>query len=454
MTARPRTSSRKRGPGRPQGAVWEETRNHILETSLVRFSTGGFGDTAVSALASDAGVASALIYYYFGSKSGLFRSVVETARMRLKERLIAPILAVVAHQASLESRLTTLVSVLAHRGSDDIGLHRLILAGDLEADIPEVLAVRETIGEDIQRLYWAVAGLHEHGPENDQEHQLVATIELLVLGIWLFGMRRQGVERLPIVVQAFKDLLTGTLFEADHEHEPGVGTETRKETPTSSEALDDDAELEERLASIALQRFASSGYGKTSLKEIATLAGVTTGAIFHHFGSKAGLYRAAGALGIQRMVDRSSYSIAIANVRGVGSERVRVKEHFQSIGATVEDLVHNHWMGLRVQVDAELYPALVQMRDEWADALEQHYHSVTEGGQPASGSGEKAPAQEPLPVLLDVLTLGTSWYTVRHGTDAVKSALLGLERLIDGEKFPPPDTPAVKGRQPAVRSLT
>lgn len=432
MTTRPRTASRKRRPGRPQGAVWEETRRHILETSLLRFSTGGFGDTAVSALAGDAGVASALIYYYFGSKSGLFQSVVETARMRLKERVIAPILAVVAHQGSLEARLTTLVSVLAHRGGDDIGLHRLILAGDLEADIPEVLAVRETIGEDIQRLYWAVAGLQEHSPENDGERQLVGAIELLVLGIWLFGMRRQGVERLPIVVQAFKDLLAGTLFEADHEDEPRGSMETREERRRSSEALDDDAALRERLASIALQRFASSGYGKTSLKEIATLAGVTSGAIFHYFGSKAGLYRAAGALGIQRMVDRSAFS-ALADVRGVGSQRGRVKEHFQSIGATVEDLVDNHWMGLRVQIDAELYPALVEMRDEWADALEQHYHSVTGGREPTSGSGEKAPAQEPLPVLLDVLTLGTSWYTVRHGTDAVKSALLGLERLIGGE---------------------
>ncbi|SER38245.1 TetR/AcrR family transcriptional regulator, partial [Arthrobacter sp. OV608] len=358
----------------------------------------------MSALASDAGVASALIYYYFGSKSGLFQSVVETARMRLKERVIAPILAVVAHQGSLEARVTTLVSVLAHRGRDDIGLHRLILAGDLEAEIPEVLSVRETIGEDIQRLYWAVAGLNEHGPENDRERQLVATIELLVLGIWLFGMRRHGVERLPIVVQAFMDLLAGTLFVADNEDEPQEGTETREETRTSSEALDDDAALEERLASIALHRFASGGYGTTSLKEIATLAGVTTGAIFHYFGSKAGLYRAAGALGIQRMVDRSAYSIALANVRGEGKQRERVKAHFQSIGATVDDLVDNHWMGLRVQVDAELYPALVEMRDEWADALEQHYRSVTGGVEPSSGSGERVPAQEPLPVLLDVLT--------------------------------------------------
>ncbi|SER16857.1 hypothetical protein, partial [Arthrobacter sp. OV608] len=60
------------------------------------------------------------------------------------------------------------------------------------------------------------------------------------------------------------------------------------------------------------------------------------------------------------------------------------------------------------------------------------YRSVTGGVEPSSGSGERVPAQEPLPVLLDVLTLGTSWFTVRNGTDAAKSALLGLERLIDG----------------------
>lgn len=43
----------------------------------------------------------------------------------------------VAQQGSLEARLTSLVSVLAHERGDDIGLDRLILAGDLEANIPE-----------------------------------------------------------------------------------------------------------------------------------------------------------------------------------------------------------------------------------------------------------------------------------------------------------------------------
>src|ERR1700756_2784084 len=42
----------------------------------------------------------------------------------------------------------------------------------------------------------------------------------------------------------------------------------------------------------ARAQFAARGFSKAELGQIAAGAGLTTGAIYHHFGSKAGLFRA------------------------------------------------------------------------------------------------------------------------------------------------------------------
>ena len=127
LTTKVRAGTHKRGPGRPTSADSTATRARILDAALLRFSSGGFGSTSISALAADAGVTSGLLYYYFGSKSGLFSAVGEAARGQLDEKVIAPILALVAEHSSLETRLITLVTFLAHRAEQDSPLHRLIL---------------------------------------------------------------------------------------------------------------------------------------------------------------------------------------------------------------------------------------------------------------------------------------------------------------------------------------
>jgi AcrR family transcriptional regulator len=45
-----------------------------------------------------------------------------------------------------------------------------------------------------------------------------------------------------------------------------------------------------RLVEAALAEFARRGYDQVGVTEVATAAGVTVGSLYHHFGSKAGLY--------------------------------------------------------------------------------------------------------------------------------------------------------------------
>lgn len=58
------------------------------------------------------------------------------------------------------------------------------------------------------------------------------------------------------------------------------------------------------LVAQATQRFARQGYANVGLAEIVAAAGVTKGALYHHFGSKAGLFRAVVAQVQQGVADR------------------------------------------------------------------------------------------------------------------------------------------------------
>lgn len=57
----------------------EATRARILEAARVRFSRVAYDGVGLREIASDAGIDTALIPRYFGSKEGLFREIAETA---------------------------------------------------------------------------------------------------------------------------------------------------------------------------------------------------------------------------------------------------------------------------------------------------------------------------------------------------------------------------------------
>lgn len=54
----------------------------------------------------------------------------------------------------------------------------------------------------------------------------------------------------------------------------------------------DAAATREKILAAARAMFAAQGYANAAARDIAASAGVTVGALFHHFGSKSGLFRA------------------------------------------------------------------------------------------------------------------------------------------------------------------
>ncbi len=68
------TSPGRRRPGRPAGS--SDTRNRILSSARELFARNGIRNTSVRAVAAGAGVDSALVHHYFGTKEKLFAAAV------------------------------------------------------------------------------------------------------------------------------------------------------------------------------------------------------------------------------------------------------------------------------------------------------------------------------------------------------------------------------------------
>ncbi|MER6179624.1 TetR family transcriptional regulator [Streptomyces sp. NPDC001652] len=70
-------TSRRRG--RPPGTESADTRDRILAAAREEFSERGYEKTSVRGIAKAAGVDSALVHHYFGTKEQVFEAAVEVA---------------------------------------------------------------------------------------------------------------------------------------------------------------------------------------------------------------------------------------------------------------------------------------------------------------------------------------------------------------------------------------
>ncbi|GAB2955715.1 TetR family transcriptional regulator [Streptomyces pseudoechinosporeus] len=74
------TAPRRRGrPSRTQSGDAPATRDRILTAAREEFSERGYDKTSVRAIAKAAGVDSALVHHYFGTKEQVFEAAVEVA---------------------------------------------------------------------------------------------------------------------------------------------------------------------------------------------------------------------------------------------------------------------------------------------------------------------------------------------------------------------------------------
>jgi AcrR family transcriptional regulator len=71
------TNTGRRRRGRPAGT--SDTRDRILASARELFALNGIGNTSIRAVAAAAGVDSALVHHYFGTKEKLFAAAIQIA---------------------------------------------------------------------------------------------------------------------------------------------------------------------------------------------------------------------------------------------------------------------------------------------------------------------------------------------------------------------------------------
>jgi AcrR family transcriptional regulator len=78
-----------------------------------------------------------------------------------------------------------------------------------------------------------------------------------------------------------------------------------------------------RLALRALEDFGAKGFETVTVVDIAAAAGVTTGSLYHHFGSKVGLYTFVRAEAERRLLDRMGGAAEATRARDGRAAAVR-----------------------------------------------------------------------------------------------------------------------------------
>ncbi|MDR7312676.1 AcrR family transcriptional regulator [Nocardioides luteus] len=121
---------RGRRPGSP------DTRAAILAVARERFAQQGYAATSVRGIATAAGVDSALVHHYFGTKEDLF---VASLELRIDPRVIAPTITAGGREEAGERLVRLLLSVWDDEESrlPLMGLVRSVFEPESRALVPE-----------------------------------------------------------------------------------------------------------------------------------------------------------------------------------------------------------------------------------------------------------------------------------------------------------------------------
>ncbi len=134
----------KRGgnpPGRPAGGTAADYRSAILDAAEALFARQGYAATSVREIAQQVEVNPAMVHYYFGSKHGLLREVLE--------RTLEPLAAAIGKMRSTgQAPATDIAGLLLHTFSAHPSLPVLIArevmlpGGVMQEDFLQYLAPR------------------------------------------------------------------------------------------------------------------------------------------------------------------------------------------------------------------------------------------------------------------------------------------------------------------------
>jgi TetR/AcrR family transcriptional regulator len=146
----------------PKASRGRGTRERILEVATEMFSQRGYSACPVAEIVARAGVTKPVLYYYFGSKEGLFRAILEEASNRHEELLEKA----VSRQASVIQKVTELFKEVYEEVTQSPHLFRLL------HDLAFYNSEKTTHGLDIEsfprRMKETLAAMAREGMEKGE----------------------------------------------------------------------------------------------------------------------------------------------------------------------------------------------------------------------------------------------------------------------------------------------
>jgi len=133
--------------------IEQGARTRLLEAGVKLFSEKGYANTSVREIVGLAGVSKPILYYYFKSKEGMFRSILDYA-LRQQEHMLAEVL---KKPGSVLDRLIYLYRIMYRALMEDRNLfkliHNLIFGPHQEADRGGLEQYHRRIADAIKTIY-------------------------------------------------------------------------------------------------------------------------------------------------------------------------------------------------------------------------------------------------------------------------------------------------------------
>ncbi|ART73187.1 MULTISPECIES: TetR/AcrR family transcriptional regulator [Mycobacterium] len=202
-----------RGPGRPPAAKAAETRERILHAAREVFSELGYDAATFQAIAIRADLTRPAINHYFGSKSVLYREVVE----QTNASVIAAGIAKANESSTLLGRLSAFFAAAMDADSSDRSTAAFLVTSVLEAQRHPDLVSEEHDALKSSRAFvsWAVNDAVERG-ELSGDTDIPAIVEMLIAVMWGMGFYAGYVgnaDELGVIVDKFELLMANKLWQ-------------------------------------------------------------------------------------------------------------------------------------------------------------------------------------------------------------------------------------------------
>jgi TetR/AcrR family transcriptional regulator, cholesterol catabolism regulator len=274
----------------------ESTRRRVLDAAANVFREKGYTAARLSDIAEVADTRAGSLYYHFDSREDLVREMLMVAQQRTNEAVRARVDQLPASASSVEvlqeAFRAHLESVL--KISDYTAATLRIVGQVPQAIRSETLAAQWEYGR-----YWRDLFERAQGAGVLREGLNLSVCRLLVLGglnsttAWFQpgrGTVRFNLPQLEALVSSV--FLEGIATEKgrarqsdEHRYAMSRNALSSRAEPASTPATKAEA-TRARVLDAAAQVFRTSGYAEAKLSDIASLAGLQTGSLYYHFGSR------------------------------------------------------------------------------------------------------------------------------------------------------------------------